>query len=229
MRVRFCFVHQSLVGVVVSAVLAASACAQNGGQVSTIRLASAVEPVNDNSRSLQSVQDPPPAMQDSAAPAPNGEDEQATQLHPQQRPVPHMPAEIRQPRMPAGLYPSQAARETLNQLPGPPPVESAPRAQVAVRRGGKPFQSLQPQQAISPYLYLMSGGSSTNAMTNYFAFVKPQLDQQDAARQQQKEIQQLRTQLQKVSTGGGKPVTPSSPSTAAHFMDTAQFYHGLQR
>jgi hypothetical protein len=66
-------------------------------------------------------------------------------------------------------------------------------------------------------------------MTNYFAFVRPQLEQQEAGRQQQREIQQLRSQVQKMSSGGGSGMQSMNQNGAAHYMDTAQFYRGLQR
>jgi hypothetical protein len=67
-------------------------------------------------------------------------------------------------------------------------------------------------------------------MTNYFAFVRPQLEAQEAGRTQQREIQQLRGQVQKLSSpSGGGGGQGASQNTAAHYMDTAQFYRGLQR
>jgi hypothetical protein len=66
-------------------------------------------------------------------------------------------------------------------------------------------------------------------MTNYFAFVRPQLEQAESGRQQQREIQQLRNQLQKMSSTGTGSQSSPNPNSAAHYMDTAQFYRGLQR
>ena len=74
-------------------------------------------------------------------------------------PIVHAPVEtppINRTRMPAGFYASPEARSTLNQLPGPAPVQSAPRLQTT-RRGGKPFQAIPYQPTISPYLYLNAG------------------------------------------------------------------------
>jgi len=145
-------------------------------------------------------------------------------------PAIHMPVQsptINQTRMPAGFYASPAARSTLNQLPGPAPVQSAPRLQ-STRRGGKPFQAISAQSTISPYLYMNAGTNTATPITNYLAFVRPQLEQAESGRQQQREIQQLRTQLQKMSsTGSG--TQSLNPNPAAHYMDTAQFYRGLQR
>jgi hypothetical protein len=146
-------------------------------------------------------------------------------------PIVHTPVEppaMNRTRMPAGFYASPEARSTLNQLPGPAPVQSAPRLQTT-RRGGKPFQAIPTQPTISPYLYLNAGTNAASPMTNYFAFVRPQLEQAESGRQQQREIQQLRNQLQKMSSTGTGSQSSPNPNSAAHYMDTAQFYRGLQR
>jgi cell shape-determining protein MreC len=71
-----------------------------------------------------------------------------------------------------------------------------------------------------------TGTTSGNQVQNYFAFVRPQLDQIEANRQQQREIQQLRTQLQKISSQSNAGTSQSSANMgmSAHYMDTAQFY-----
>ena len=129
--------------------------------------------------------------------------------------------------MPAGFYPSDVAKATLAQQPGPVPVQSVPRLQPT-RRGGKPFSTFQNQPAVSPYLYLNAGTNNASAITNYLAFVRPQLDQQESNRQQQRELQQLRSQVQKMSSGSAGQQSNDGPA-AAHYMDTAQFYRGFQR
>jgi hypothetical protein len=212
------------------------ALAQQASGGSTIRLTSAAEPARDNS-SYDSGPQLQAQPQDSATPeqpqiAPPIQQGVHSTEQPVRRmapPVVHTPVEspnINRTRMPAGFYASPEARATLNQLPGPAPVQAASRLQTT-RRGGKPFQAVQSQPTISPYLYLNAGTSSASPMTNYFAFVRPQLEAQEAGRAQQREIQQLRNQLQKVSSNGGGQA--SSQNTAAHYMDTAQFYRGLQR
>jgi hypothetical protein len=208
------------------------ASAQQNFAGSTIRLASAIEPATDDTPHQSSVPSKQRVAQQRDAAPPIQQPRQAgvradRSLAPA---VVEMPVEtpaISQTRMPAGFYASAAARSTLNQLPGPAPVQSAPRLQTS-RRGGKPFQAIPTQSTISPYLYLNAGANSSTPMTNYFAFVRPQLEQAASGRQQQREIQQLRTQLQKMSANGGGQQSTKSNS-AAHYMDTAQFYRGLQR
>jgi hypothetical protein len=197
--------------------------AQQSAAGSTIRLTSASEPASDNS-SYDSNAQAIPQIQSSEQPA----DRSVRSLAP---PIVHTPVEapaMNRTRMPAGFYASPEARSTLNQLPGPAPVQSAPRLQTT-RRGGKPFQAVPTQPTISPYLYLNAGTNQASPMTNYFAFVRPQLEQAESGRQQQREIQQLRSQLQKMSSTGGGSQASANSNAAAHYMDTAQFYKGLQR
>lgn len=207
--------------------------AQQNATGSTIRLTSASEPARDSTAYEPNMQSNEPAMEQHPAAPPIQHQEQPPiqsdrSLAP---PIVHTPVEMsanNRTRMPAGFYASPAARSTLNQVPGPAPVQSAPRLQ-ANRRGGKPFQALPSQSPISPYLYLNAGGNASNPVTNYFAFVRPQLDQVESGRQQQREIQQLRSQLQKMSAGGAGSQQSANSNSAAHYMDTAQFYRGLQR
>jgi hypothetical protein len=208
------------------------AVAQQNSAGSTIRLTSASEAAGDSTPSDSNAQPSQfPTEQRQTAPPirqPLQPTEQSNRSF--APPIVHTPVEtpaLNRTRMPAGFYASPSARSTLNQLPGPAPVQSAPRLQ-ATRRGGKPFQAIPTQPTISPYLYLNAGTNSATPMTNYFAFVRPQIEQQEAGRAQQREIQQLRSQLQKMSSSGAG-TTSSNPSSAAHYMDTAQFYRGLQR
>jgi hypothetical protein len=218
------------IAVVLTAPTQATLAQQSSGE-STIRLTSATEPARD-SESNNPVQSNEPATEErqSAPPIQSSGEAVRQQAGPLAPPAAHMPVSspaINRTRMPAGFYASPEARETLNQLPGPAPMQSASRLQTT-RRGGKPFQAVQSQPTISPYLYLNAGTNNASPMTNYFAFVRPQMEQQEAGRQQQREIQQLRSQLQKVSTNGSGS-QPKNTSTAAHYMDTGQFYRGLPR
>ncbi len=200
--------------------------AQQGVGGSSIRLTSASESVDYDSSAQSNEQsyDPPPVQPVR---------QQAMQSGPSLTPpVVHTPAQppaMSGTKMPAGFYASAEARATLQQLPGPAPVRSAPRPQTT-RRGGKPFQGIQSQSTISPYLYMNAAGGSSTAITNYLAFVRPELEKEEANRQQQREIQQLRAQVQKMSTTEGTNMRQSTrQNTAAHYMDTAQFYRGWQR
>ena len=207
------------------------AFAQQNAAGSTIRLTSASEPARDSSADDSNAQSNQPAVEQRQAAPPIQQSEQPVDqsVRSLAPPIVHTPVEapaMNRTRMPAGFYASPEARSTLNQLPGPAPVQSAPRVQTT-RRGGKPFQAIPTQPTISPYLYLNAGTNTASPMTNYFAFVRPQQEQAESGRQQQREIQQLRSQMQKMSsTGTGSQ--SANPNSAAHYMDTAQFYRGLQ-
>ncbi len=97
-----------------------------------------------------------------------------------------------------------------------------------MRHNGKPFQGTTTTPTISPYLNLFRDErQNTEAVPSYYSFVRPQLEQQANAAQQQRELQQLQRQGQ-----GGQPlrttVVPGN-GVQARYMDTAQFYGGWQR
>lgn len=206
---------------------------------SSIRLVSATEPASQKASTeparaplplVIDSRDPPPIpISKHGNPAPVGQPSRIVVPASVEKPSASSaaPTPVR-PRMPAGLYAAESAKATLNQLPGPAPVQSAPHPHPA-RRGGKPFQSVPTQPTVSPYLYLYGNSGNASALSNYFAFVRPQMDQSEVSRQQQTEIQQLRNQLQKVSTTGGTSRQTANMDSAARYMDTAQFYRRPQR
>src|SRR4051794_21200326 len=202
-----------------------SAFAQEGALPSTIRLAPPIEISRDDAPALpQAIANLEPREAEANHPAAAvNQSPPASLASPNQSQV--APPISSHPRMPAGFYPNANARATLNQMPGPTPVQSMPRPPQA-RRAVKPFENVQSEPAISPYLTLYgTGTTSGNQVQNYFAFVRPQLDQIDANRQQQREIQQLRTQLQKISSQSSTTAPQTSTmDKSARYMDTAQFY-----
>ncbi|HVT30663.1 MAG TPA: hypothetical protein VHE81_21825 [Lacipirellulaceae bacterium] len=231
MRLPLCFTLAVTSGVLVLASQSRLAVAQENATSSTIRLMSAAEPVRDTT----SYEPRPQVDHRVNYPVVTAEfiPEQADGSSPRRQATGQAytgraQASVARPRMPAEFHPSASARAVLSEMPGPMPVQAAPRS-PSTSRGGKPFQSVQSQPTISPYLYLSAGTNNSSPMTNYFAFVRPQLEQQEVNRQQEHQIQQLRRQLQKMSTvGAGRP-QGLNPSVAAHFMDTGQFYGGVPR
>jgi hypothetical protein len=94
----------------------------------------------------------------------------------------------------------------------------------------KPFQTVYREPTVSPYLNLYRDESTNEGAPNYFAFVRPQMEQIEANRAQQREIQQLRGQVHgSSSTMAGPPSGMPGTGTPARFMDTAQFYGGFRR
>jgi hypothetical protein len=203
-----------------------SAIAQEGTLPSTIKLATPSESIHDDAPALpQAI-----ANLELREPATNSPPAAVSQPAPRSPVSPAQaqaaPQITNRPRMPAGFYPNASARATLDQIPGPTPVQSVPRL-AQTRRGGKPFENVQSEPAISPYLTLYGTGSNSgNQVQNYFGLVRPQLDQLDANRQQQRQIEQLQKQLQKISSQSSPVAPQSSPNMgmSAHYMDTAQFY-----
>jgi hypothetical protein len=203
-----------------------SAFALESALPSTIKLAAPIESTRDDAPALpQAIADLEPREPETNNPAPAvNQSPPAGPAFPGQSQV--APSISSRTRMPAGFYPNANARATLNQMPGPTPVQSMPRS-PQTRRAVKPFENVQSEPAISPYLTLYgTGTTSGNQVQNYFAFVRPQLDQIDANRQQQREIQQLRTQMQKISSqsNSAAPQSAANMGMSAHYMDTAQFY-----
>lgn len=151
------------------------------------------------------------------------------------RAVPHIgatpavyaqPAAANQARQALGFY---GRSSTPSQLPRRAPIQpSGPRP---MRRQTKPFQNIERDPAISPYLNLDRNEDDAQGVPNYFTFVRPQLEQLQTNRMQQREIQQLRGQLQGMSSVNGpqyQATGSAGTGASARFMDTAQFYGGLR-
>jgi hypothetical protein len=130
---------------------------------------------------------------------------------------------------PASYYGGNSARQTMDQFPRRAAIRSNP--QRAARRQPKPFETAEHEPTISPYINLDRDDDDSQDVPNYLTLVLPQLEQMQMNRVQQREIQQLRGQLQNMSPGAGlAPVNDVNRSagmgSSARFMDTAQFYGG---
>jgi hypothetical protein len=135
---------------------------------------------------------------------------------------------MRQPMPATGANP---ARTTLSQVPRRPAAR--PSAPSIARQQTKAFQAMQTAPTVSPYLNLYRQENDAEGAPNYFAFVRPQVEQLEANREQQLEIQRLQRQVQTASPTAAAPQsrggTMAETGTAARFMDTAQFYSAWQR
>lgn len=123
---------------------------------------------------------------------------------------------------------------------GVPRFGAAPQlaAQAATRRAAtiglrrqanapatKPFNTVVHEPTVSPYLNLYRE-ESDEGLPNYYAFVRPQLDQQRQNREQAQQLQELERQVQQAAYT--TPNTPA-PSRAARYGDTGRFYGGWRR
>ena len=144
------------------------------------------------------------------------------------------PALTTQTRQVLGFYGGRSARTTLNQIPRSTVMPSTPAASApqSMGRPAKPFQDQTERPTLSPYLNLFRDEKAAQGIPNYQAFVQPQLEERAAA--QRKQIQSERTQRRGqavAATSAGQSAEPvqAGTSTAAHFMDTAQFYGAWRR
>ena len=104
------------------------------------------------------------------------------------------PQVTNQTRQALGFYGGNPARQTLSQFPHRTPIQAGPPQPI--RQQIKPFNAVYREPTISPYLNLYREEDDTQSAPNYYAFVRPQLEQNDANRLQQGEIQRLTRQLQ---------------------------------
>jgi hypothetical protein len=139
-----------------------------------------------------------------------------------------------QTRQVLDFYGGRSARTALNQIPRSTVMPSTPVASLpqSTRRPTKPFQDQTERPTLSPYLNLLRDDRASQGIPNYQMFVQPQLEERAAA--QRKQIQSERTQRRGQAVAAspvGQSAEPvqAGTSTAAHFMDTAQFYGAWRR
>jgi hypothetical protein len=136
-----------------------------------------------------------------------------------------------QTRQALNFYGGYAARTTLSRQPRRTPIQASPPKPMF--RQVKPFQTVYREPTVSPYLNLHRDERNNEGAPNYFSFVRPQVEQIEANRRQQRDLQQLSGQVQGLSATVVRPQYEASAlpgtGTPARYMDTAQFYGGLRR
>jgi hypothetical protein len=124
------------------------------------------------------------------------------------------------------FYGGQRAISTLNEMPRRTPIQ--PTSYGPLPHNGKPFQTASTGPTISPYLNLFRDENENGeSVPTYFSFVRPQMEQQAAAQQQQRDIAQLQRQVQ--GRAQARAISTPGAGVPARYMDTAQFYGGWQR
>lgn len=122
------------------------------------------------------------------------------------------------------FYGSRSALNTLNRIPRPPVATRS----YPSRQQPKPFSAVTYERpTVSPYLNLYREDVG-NAAPNYYAFVRPQIQQQRFAQNQQYALRNMTRQLQAASTQAGNmygrnagvPVTGHS----TRFMNHGGYY-----
>jgi hypothetical protein len=96
----------------------------------------------------------------------------------------------------------------------------------------KPFQWTPQRPTISPYLQLYREGLD-DTLPNYFAFVLPQIEQQELLHRQQLELARIGQQLQAASRFASHPAAGAGALSAppqnyqARFMNTGGYFSGV--
>ena len=126
------------------------------------------------------------------------------------------------------FFGGESARRTLQQIPQRPASSSQPLAAGAAR-GQKPFLHATRGQTISPYLNL-DRPENSEELPNYFTFVRPQIEQNEVNRRQQRELLKLERQVQTASFGNAA-ARSGAPGTGhgTRFGDTGRYYGGWRR
>jgi hypothetical protein len=237
MRQRYSTLILTLFALCMTQTLTSLAWAQSETEHSTIRLTSATETAGDGPAfsqqySVSGADDPSPELHS----ATNNPTQGTTSPHAVRAtnysspPIVEVQPKMRSRPLINPYANSAAAQAAMSKMPRPMPVQSIPNAQQSHMRG-KPFNAVQSEPAISPYMNLYrSDPSGQNQLLNYYTLVRPQMDQIDANKKQAADMQKLRNQVlnasQHPAQGQGATGDPSEDgmTVSAHYMDTAQFY-----
>lgn len=121
------------------------------------------------------------------------------------------------------------------QIPRQPLQRPAPTPQpMNINKGQKPFQDIHRPSTISPYLSLdiVVSDDDGQALPNYYAFYRPQRDQQQNVESQQAEIRRLRQQVRVAGANNAlsRKSVPGIPTTgsSSQFMNLGNYYPGLR-
>ena len=130
------------------------------------------------------------------------------------------------------FYRGSNAAKTLRSMPFRQTVEqpttTTPRpTQSPNKLARKPFLDVHPEPTVSPYMNLFRDEDRFSA-PNYFAFVRPQMQQIEVNRQQQAELRRLRLGLpsgpRTKASSAARRATGSVKQYQAHFRNTGQFF-----
>ncbi len=144
----------------------------------------------------------------------------------QMRPAPLTPA--------AQYFGRSHSSNAMAQNPtlGPGARHHVPTPHVVQNSESKPFQHIQQQPTLSPYLSLDLVPESATSVPNYHAFVLPQIQQRAANESHTRELQRMRQQMRGATrrgivsrnSNGGVPTTGSSEQ----FMNLGSYFPGMR-
>ncbi|MEM9186884.1 MAG: hypothetical protein AAGB00_10355 [Planctomycetota bacterium] len=134
-------------------------------------------------------------------------------------------------RRPAAPARPVAPRRFVSQATFEQPASS----ESAADNDGRPFRGASSRPTVSAYLELYRE-EFDEASPNYYAFVRPRLQQEQRSRQQQLELQRLRRRggAPRQLGGGQQPTGPresraAAAGNASRYGDTGQFYSNWTR
>ena len=120
-------------------------------------------------------------------------------------------------------------------LPVQPTRRVAAKSQaMSAPNGQKPFQDIHRPSTISPYLSLdiVVDSDDGQALPNYYAFYRPQREQQQAVESQQAEIRRLQQQVRVAGANNelSRNAATSMPTTgnSSQFMNLGSYYPRLR-
>jgi hypothetical protein len=116
--------------------------------------------------------------------------------------------------------PKAAAYAPQARIAAPAPV------QVQTAAPGKPFAAYQASSNVTPYLALDFAENPTS-LPNYYMFVRPRLDAQQAAQTERAQFRRIQQKLRKVEAGGAVSNPGGGIPTTGHssqFMNIGGYY-----
>jgi hypothetical protein len=106
------------------------------------------------------------------------------------------------------------------------PIAAPAQVQVQAAAPGKPFASYQASSNVTPYLALDFAENPTS-LPNYYMFVRPRLDAQQAAQTERAQFRHIQQKLRKVEAGGAVSNPSGGIPTTGHssqFMNIGGYY-----
>ncbi|QDS97329.1 hypothetical protein [Adhaeretor mobilis] len=135
-------------------------------------------------------------------------------------------------------YSNPAMRYFAGSRTQTPPTQTARRQPAAIqtvatspaRPQRKPFSNVTQQSNISPYLAL-DYQESEFAIPNYYAYVRPQLQQRQRQQRQTSQIRNLQNEVRQVAAPPGAPSATDGVANTGHatqFLNVGGYYPPLR-
>jgi hypothetical protein len=98
--------------------------------------------------------------------------------------------------------------------------------------GGKPFEHIQRQPTLSPYLALDAVPESNTSLPNWHLFVQPQMQQRNAAEAQARGLMRARQQMRVASSRHMVPESPPAgvpiTGSSTQFLNMGSYFPGAR-